>query len=429
MNLSTIYYMTEEVVKKKRGRKPKIKNEIAEEKLKLNDNSNKTTDVEPPKKKRGRKKKIDIMTQEDKEKTEELEKIPRKRGRKPKNKVYGLSNNQKVDKDPNVILHLPIRSKLLESDSYNIELDNIIKYKPEVSDPKPYEGNISIDNNSNLALPEPYQNVSMYEPINDNESEDDNHIDIDEDEKNNDCETYEGDNNDNKNYRQKKDEELLNMEEIVDVNEINNNDDYNNTIKKKIHSFMSNFCESSFGKKSWPTKTNIYCMWCCHPFSSIPCAIPEKIINNTFHMSGCFCNFSCVAAYIFDKKDDLTWERYSLLNLLYSKIFDVTNVRIKLAPPRETLNIFGGSYSIDEFRKYCSNAYHKKYNILEPPMISIISQIEEITIEKNNKNLKKFIPLDTQRVTNANENLKLKRKSNINMGANTLENCMGLKTI
>ena len=53
----------------------------------------------------------------------------------------------------------------------------------------------------------------------------------------------------------------------------------------------------------------------------------------------------------------------------------------------------------------------------------------EITIEKNNKNLKKFIPLDNQRVTNANENLKLKRKTNINMGANTLENCMGLKTI
>ena len=190
---------------------------------------------------------------------------------------------------------------------------------------------------------------------------------------------------------------------------------------------MNNFCESSFG--NWPTKTNIYCMWCCHPFNSIPCAIPEKIINNTFYMKGCFCNFSCVAAYIFDKKDDLTWERYSLLNLLYSKIFDVTNVRIKLAPPRETLNIFGGSYTINEFRKYCTNAYHKNYNILEPPMISIISQIEEVTIEKNNKNSKKFIPLDNQRVTSANENLKLKRKSTLHMGANTLENCMGLKTI
>ena len=145
--------MTEEVVKKKRGRKPKIKTEVTEESLKLNENIDKAVDIEPSKKKRGRKKKIDISTEENKDKIES-EKIPRKRGRKPKNKVYGLSNNQKVDKDPNIILHLPIRSKLLESDSYNIELDNIIKYKPEVSDPKPYEGNISIDNNSNLALPE-----------------------------------------------------------------------------------------------------------------------------------------------------------------------------------------------------------------------------------------------------------------------------------
>ena len=51
----------EEVVKKKRGRKPKIKTEIPEELEKLN-NDDKTNDMEPPKKKKREEKKNRCFT-------------------------------------------------------------------------------------------------------------------------------------------------------------------------------------------------------------------------------------------------------------------------------------------------------------------------------------------------------------------------------
>ena len=54
------------------------------------------------------------------------------------------------------------------------------------------------------------------------------------------------------------------------------------------------------------------------------------------------------------------WERYSLLNHLYSQIYDTPDLTVKLAPPRQSLKIFGGKLTIDEFRD-CNTDYLKNY--------------------------------------------------------------------
>ena len=100
-----------EKIKKKRGRKPKAKP---------------TTPVIKVKKKRGRKPKI-------KTDGEIKPKIRKKRGRKPKDK---FSVNKTVDnqfnlkkKTDNVIVHLSIHSKQLESDFVE---KGLLTYNPEI---------------------------------------------------------------------------------------------------------------------------------------------------------------------------------------------------------------------------------------------------------------------------------------------------------
>jgi hypothetical protein len=146
------------------------------------------------------------------------------------------------------------------------------------------------------------------------------------------------------------------------------------SIKKEqiVINLMSDFIKGING--SWPNKTNIYCYWCCHPFDNIPCGIPEKYIDGVFHLSECFCSFNCTASYIFNITTHKKWEKYSLLNLLYKKIYN-KNDKIELALNRKLLNIFGGYMNISEFRKNL-DILEKKHNLLIPPIVSIIPKVE-----------------------------------------------------
>ena len=86
---------------------------------------------------------------------------------------------------------------------------------------------------------------------------------------------------------------------------------------------------------------------------------------------------------------------------------------------------------IDEFRDKLNkdNIYLLKF----PPSISIIPVIEEINENKYNiKNMNKtnnFIPLDTNRIKNANKELKLKRSKPLTNSKNTLDSCMNINII
>ena len=172
--------------------------------------------------------------------------------------------------------------------------------------------------------------------------------------------------------------------------------------------------------------TNIACYWCCHSFdASLPCALPLSKNGDTYNVFGCFCSPECAASYNFYESEDSTeiWERYSLLNLLYKRIYSEKSLKIKLAPAK-VIKMFGGDMSIKEFRDFNIN-YGRKIVVNMPPMISIIQQIEETNID----NKSKYIPLDDIRVQNADSNLRLKRKVPLTVSHNTLENCMSLKCV
>ena len=256
-----------------------------------------------------------------KEKKIEEKKIPKKRGRKPKNIIKNIDENL-IFKFDNNINNEKISSNLV------IHLKISSNY---------------ISKNNNLI--QPYSTYKDYSEIT-----------IDKNTK------YKTDSSENKNKS------------------LNFLKKYNNvSITTNLHETFKSFL--AYDDK-WPIQSDIYCMWCVHPFDNIPCGIPIKIVNDKFHLKSCFCSFNCAASYIFDKNDYTKWDEYSLLNLLAKKILKVKE-NIKLAPPRETLKIFGGILDIDEYREK-ANSITIDYKLNIPPMIAIIAKIEEKIVNNDN---------------------------------------------
>jgi hypothetical protein len=174
----------------------------------------------------------------------------------------------------------------------------------------------------------------------------------------------------------------------------------------------------------WPTTTNICCYWCCHQFKNPPFGIPIKYTNGIFHVYGCFCGLECAAAYNFDtaRSCDEVWERYQLINLLARSI-DYKQ-KVKVAPPRLTLKMFGGYMDINEFRQFSDTS--KFSNINFPPMLTMTQQIEELN-ETDVISEYKYIPLDIERINRYKEKITMKRTKPVKEFKNTLDSLMNLK--
>lgn len=138
---------------------------------------------------------------------------------------------------------------------------------------------------------------------------------------------------------------------------------------------------------------NACCYWCCHIFNNISIGLPLKYYNDKFYTYGNFCSIECMSAYNFysNEINHNKWNTFTLINLLNKKLGGTT---IKLAPPRQTLIMFGGKKTIDEFR---NSFISKNYLMHSYPMINISNCIEEIhdmsimnQLDNNSLNKKKI---------------------------------------
>ena len=385
--------MNEEVPKtpKKRGRKPKNVDKVEKP-------------VEKIPKKRGRKPKVKV---ED----DNVPKIPKKRGRKPKDSYLSKANTTVIDTSSvkDTILHLKINSNSLDN---GMLIDNIYDYNPNINTPSPYD-----PNNNNLEL------ISEDNELENNNSE----------------QNIPEFKIDNPSTQIVKTLENKNTEDLYEekINMLNNRYQEtsstsflpNTSIKKKNITPIMIYYNEYNKRKEWPKVSNIKCFWCCHNFENIPCALPFSYSENTFYVFGNFCSPECAAAYNFESgaDDKDIWERYALLNHLYSLIYDVPDLTIKLAPPKLSLKIFGGTLSIEEFRE-CNTDYLKNYKIVLPPMVSIIPSLEEIKKDTLRKKDSYYVPIDKERIKKVHNDLRLKRNKPIS-NRNTLENCMRLKYV
>lgn len=425
-------------IKKKRGRKPKIRtsDELAEI-------------ANRGKKKRGRKPKekfnFETRNETNNKLEEDLEESIIIRLSLNNNDINKMENNNNypIPFDPQLNLN---NNQLLFSNLSNevINTNNIINKENKINEDIQMLNDDDVNNNDNV------------NNNNDNVNNDDDNVNNDDDDDNVNNNNL---NNDNKTIEEEEEEEenkILNknIKAFQDKNiNFNNYDNFTNvfdTVKykkdfnnrqislllktkynteNKIDLLLQLVHCNKFNK--WPEKTNTSCFWCCHEFGGTPWGIPYKYEDNLFHLFGIFCSPNCCASYIFDEScnNNIKWERFSLLNLLYSKVYGELE-DITLAPSKLALKKFGGSLEIDEYRdKFkTKNTFVLKF----PPLVSIIPILDEIN--KNKINIKnsmnnKFIPVDKNRIKKANTELKLKRSKPSNINKNTLDQCMNINII
>lgn len=171
--------------------------------------------------------------------------------------------------------------------------------------------------------------------------------------------------------------------------------------------------------------TDICCWWCCHPFQWSPFMIPIRKVGPVFHAIGCFCMPECAASYIFwsGTRNGDPCRQYSWLHEMVCKQAYGESCKIRHAPPREALKMFGGPYTIDEFRRR-SNNYDVQIKITRPPVTPSNGVTEEMLVQNTGK--KRYVPLDNKRIEKATEQLRLKRTKKKD-AENTLENFMNLR--
>jgi hypothetical protein len=148
--------------------------------------------------------------------------------------------------------------------------------------------------------------------------------------------------------------------------------------ERKAYYVNVNMFDVTSGKPVLVQKTNNACMWDCNTFETMPCFLPELYYQNSYYVRAvCFCSFNCVMAYnIYQLNDGKVSERKSLVLAICRKIYQTNEIEINEAPPRESLRMFGGVKSIEEFRAE-SKTMNKKYMVLLPPIQPLFPIVQE----------------------------------------------------
>lgn len=153
------------------------------------------------------------------------------------------------------------------------------------------------------------------------------------------------------------------------------------------------------------------CFWCTYEYDNPPCYIPKYEMDDKIYGYGSFCRPECAVAYLMKENiDDSTkFERYHLLNQIYSKIYDFKK-SIKPAPnPYYLLDKFYGNLSIQEYRKLLKTEH--MLLVIEKPLTRILPELHE-----DNEDLIISIYGGNKTTTNNTGVYKVKRQSEKQQG-------------
>jgi hypothetical protein len=347
--------------KQKRGRKPKnanaaIENKVLEEPLTIlekdnniifsiqetkNDNNNENKDINNNNENNENEDNEDNVVLSSTQ--EETKPAGKKRGRKPKGgkiiqQVVPLNNNK--ESKPNVILHLKCSVKDLQSntslssniESFNFSSKNDLNY--EII-------NSNQNNNNNVSQSNNYSSNYSSTNLNNNDNYSNN---INDD---NDVDMY--------------DEEYYSKNKENDIRDV----------WKKLKVLQHNLHVNNISNKKSA------CFWCTYDFDNPPIYIPKHFIKGSYHVYGCFCTPECATAHLMDENIDSSskFERYHLINNIYSKIYDYKK-NIKPAPnPFYLLDKYYGNLSIQEYRSLLRN--ERLFLVVDKPLTRILPELHE----------------------------------------------------
>ena len=282
-------------------------------------------------KKRGRRKKSEMLN-ETKEPT-----VPKKRGRKPKGGklTTKITNSLSQEMLPrNVILHLDCNLVDLEAPSSSIEEN--LRYKPSLPPEVKAYDTIGTDGYGEYENKNKHDNFA-YSDTNDIVVESTCKM----------CSAIKD--------ASHQEDDNVNMKDI------------NAKLKQLKISLYNNDLQ---GKTS-------SCFWCTYEFDNHACYIPKSETEENVCGYGSFCRPECAVAHLFKENiDDSTkFERYQLLNQIYSKVYEYKE-NIKPAPdPHYLLDKFFGVLSIQEYRKLLTT--DNLLFVIDKPMTRILPELFE----------------------------------------------------
>jgi len=258
---------------------------------------------------------------------------PKKRGRKPKGgKIVQqtVAPPPKKEEKPNIILHLKCSVKDLDENSeFNMKNNSIESFNFENSK-KDFLYEV-IDNTQ-----ERYQTPATIPTMEYNSNDMANHLFATQ------C--------------QKK---------------IQDNEEETKEIWRKLKNLEYNLHTNNISDKKSA------CFWCSYDFDNPPIYIPKHVIKDTYHVYGCFCTPECATAHLMNESIDTStkFERYYLLNHIYSKIYNYTK-NIKPAPdPYHMLEKYYGSLTIQEYRSILKT--DRLFLIVDKPLTRILPEFHE----------------------------------------------------
>ena len=313
-------------------------------------------DIKP---KRGRKKKETIdnpsTPTDHTHSNEPVEKIPKKRGRKPKGgKLIAISipDNTHRMSVANIILHLKCS---LDNLTHNEDVDSHILRNPTgyIANPPP---DVMAYNQGSTST------FSQFGP--DNETEEDNDVSA---------------------YPITIPEHLHTDDNLTcpRCNRINKVDFDDADISMKDIQTKIKQVKIQLYQDSNPDKKSA-CFWCTYEYDNPTCYIPKHEVNGDLCGYGSFCRPECAVAYLLKENvdDSIKFERYHLLNKLYSTVYNFKQ-NIKPAPdPHYLLDKFYGNLTIQEYRKLMKTDH--MLLIIDKPMTRILPELHENTNDMEN---------------------------------------------
>uniref|UniRef100_A0A6C0HHV4 MYM-type domain-containing protein n=1 Tax=viral metagenome TaxID=1070528 RepID=A0A6C0HHV4_9ZZZZ len=142
-------------------------------------------------------------------------------------------------------------------------------------------------------------------------------------------------------------------------------------INMKLKKLKINLYKNNLGDKKSA------CFWCTYEFDNHPCYIPKYEMDSTVFGYGSFCRPECAVAFLMKENiDDSTkFERYHLLNQIYSKVYDYKK-NIKPAPnPFYLLEKYYGNMTIQEYRKMLKTEH--MLLVIDKPLTRILPELHE----------------------------------------------------
>lgn len=181
-----------------------------------------------------------------------------------------------------------------------------------------------------------------------------------------------------------------------------------------IHDIVSKIHQQS----EYPPGTA--CFWCCHTFSWKSIVLPTHydVYTNQYSAEGHFCSPECALSFLYadtSLTDSQRWTRHSLLQSMYKL------KTLNFAPDKRVLRLFGGTLSIEQYRRYVKEG-GVPLQLAMPP---IRLYMPSINTQASVRDIKSYVSLSDEAVDKASQQLRLKRSKPVHSNVQTLDKCMG----